>query len=223
MSIDDHREWHRSIQSEFVSKWQSVSLHSRVEHLSLSLCRQLLVAMSSIRTWTGPAWTPAQCLSSVLLSIQSLMTENPYHNEPGFEKVSSSSLISTICSLNWSRNNIQVMLKRTTRSSHTNVFVSPSVKWWRIHDRHPNNSGDNDKEILPSKTRLFVILERKWSKNSINVQTSISSCVERTSAKMVKWCWSVSKRSFSADPTSTRLLFRIHSGNNEAFINTRPS
>lgn len=41
----------------------------------------------STRTWTGPAWSPAQCLASVLLSIQSLMSECPYHNEPGFEKV----------------------------------------------------------------------------------------------------------------------------------------
>ncbi|KAK2111734.1 ubiquitin-conjugating enzyme E2 Ze [Saguinus oedipus] len=39
-----------------------------------------------LRTWTGPAWSPAQSISSVLISIQSLMTENPYHNEPGFEQ-----------------------------------------------------------------------------------------------------------------------------------------
>uniref|UniRef100_A0A672YVU4 Ubiquitin-conjugating enzyme E2 Z n=1 Tax=Sphaeramia orbicularis TaxID=375764 RepID=A0A672YVU4_9TELE len=41
----------------------------------------------NIMTWTGPAWSPAQSISSVLISIQSLMTENPYHNEPGFEQV----------------------------------------------------------------------------------------------------------------------------------------
>jgi len=39
------------------------------------------------RTWSGPGWTPAQSLSSVLVSIQSLMNEKPYHNEPGFSKV----------------------------------------------------------------------------------------------------------------------------------------
>lgn len=39
------------------------------------------------RTWSGPAWSPAQSLSSVLISIQSLMNEKPYHNEPGFERV----------------------------------------------------------------------------------------------------------------------------------------
>ncbi|XP_045112146.1 ubiquitin-conjugating enzyme E2 Z-like [Portunus trituberculatus] len=37
-------------------------------------------------TWRGPAWSPAANLSSVLLSLQSLLNENPYHNEPGFEQ-----------------------------------------------------------------------------------------------------------------------------------------
>ncbi|KAI8519447.1 ubiquitin-conjugating enzyme E2 Ze [Branchiostoma belcheri] len=45
------------------------------------------VCLSILGTWTGPAWSPAQSLSSVLISIQSLMNEKPYHNEPGFEQV----------------------------------------------------------------------------------------------------------------------------------------
>uniref|UniRef100_A0A1B6KD60 Ubiquitin-conjugating enzyme E2 Z n=1 Tax=Graphocephala atropunctata TaxID=36148 RepID=A0A1B6KD60_9HEMI len=44
------------------------------------------VCLSILGTWSGPAWSPAQTLSSVLISIQSLLTEKPYHNEPGFEK-----------------------------------------------------------------------------------------------------------------------------------------
>lgn len=39
----------------------------------------------------GPAWSAAQTIFSTLLSIQSLMNERPYHNEPGFEEVGSSS------------------------------------------------------------------------------------------------------------------------------------
>lgn len=41
------------------------------------------------RTWhgePGEQWSSAQCLESVLISIQSLMSSNPYQNEPGFEK-----------------------------------------------------------------------------------------------------------------------------------------
>ncbi|XP_061192388.1 ubiquitin-conjugating enzyme E2 Z-like [Saccostrea echinata] len=44
------------------------------------------VCLSILGTWSGPAWSPAQSLSSVLISIQSLMNEKPYHNEPGFER-----------------------------------------------------------------------------------------------------------------------------------------
>lgn len=37
-----------------------------------------------LSTWPGPQWTPSQNLYSVVVSIQSLMNEKPFHNEPGF-------------------------------------------------------------------------------------------------------------------------------------------
>ncbi|XP_066996915.1 ubiquitin-conjugating enzyme E2 Z [Anabrus simplex] len=43
------------------------------------------ICLSILGTWTGPCWSPAQSLASVLISIQSLLNEKPYHNEPGFE------------------------------------------------------------------------------------------------------------------------------------------
>ncbi|KAI6645909.1 Ubiquitin-conjugating enzyme E2 Z [Oopsacas minuta] len=43
------------------------------------------VCLSILGTWSGPGWTPAQNVTSVVLSIQSLMCEKPYHNEPGYE------------------------------------------------------------------------------------------------------------------------------------------
>ncbi|EDO49586.1 predicted protein [Nematostella vectensis] len=51
-----------------------------------NLYRNGKVCLSIIGTWSGPAWSPAQSLSSVLISIQSLLNEKPYHNEPGFEQ-----------------------------------------------------------------------------------------------------------------------------------------
>ncbi len=44
------------------------------------------VCLSILGTWHGPQWSASQSLSSVLISIQSLMSEKPYHNEPGFER-----------------------------------------------------------------------------------------------------------------------------------------
>lgn len=43
------------------------------------------VCLSILGTWSGPGWTPTNTLSSVLLSIQSLMSEQPLRNEPGLE------------------------------------------------------------------------------------------------------------------------------------------
>jgi ubiquitin-protein ligase len=43
------------------------------------------VCLSILGTWQGPPWQPSQTLTSILLSIQSLLSENPLVNEPGRE------------------------------------------------------------------------------------------------------------------------------------------
>lgn len=43
------------------------------------------VCLSILNTWSGPGWQPVHSIASVLMSIQSLMNEKPYHNEPGYE------------------------------------------------------------------------------------------------------------------------------------------
>ncbi|KAL1975906.1 hypothetical protein VTN31DRAFT_4298 [Thermomyces dupontii] len=50
------------------------------------------VCLSILGTWhgeRGEEWSSAQGLESILLSIQSLMSANPYENEPGYENVRS--------------------------------------------------------------------------------------------------------------------------------------
>lgn len=44
------------------------------------------VCLSILGTWTGPGWTSVMTTKSVLISIQSLMNEKPFFNEPGYEK-----------------------------------------------------------------------------------------------------------------------------------------
>lgn len=46
------------------------------------------VCLSLLGTWPGPSWTSIMDLSSILLSIQSLLTDNPLRNEPGYESIS---------------------------------------------------------------------------------------------------------------------------------------
>ena len=44
------------------------------------------VCLSILGTWAGPGWHPSQSIASILLSIQSIMNEFPYYNEPGYER-----------------------------------------------------------------------------------------------------------------------------------------
>ncbi|RDW74555.1 ubiquitin-conjugating enzyme E2 [Aspergillus mulundensis] len=57
-----------------------------------TLCLVEVTPANNVRTWTGQAgeqWSSAQGLESVLISIQSLMSANPYENEPGYEHAKS--------------------------------------------------------------------------------------------------------------------------------------
>jgi ubiquitin-conjugating enzyme E2 Z len=48
------------------------------------------VCLSILGTWNGPPWKPTLNLSSVLLSVQSLMSDNPICNEPRWEAIQKS-------------------------------------------------------------------------------------------------------------------------------------
>ena len=45
------------------------------------------VCLSILGTWAGPGWTPVMNLTSILLSIESLLCENPIINEPGYQNI----------------------------------------------------------------------------------------------------------------------------------------
>lgn len=45
------------------------------------------ICLSLLGTWSGPSWTSIMDLSCILLSIQSLLDENPIRNEPGYEYI----------------------------------------------------------------------------------------------------------------------------------------
>ena len=54
-----------------------------------NLYRDGKVCLSLLGTWEGPGWSPAQSCASILVSIQSLMSAEPYRNEPGYENTTS--------------------------------------------------------------------------------------------------------------------------------------
>ena len=45
------------------------------------------VCLSILGTWSGPSWTSAMDITNVLMTIQSILDNNPIMNEPGYENV----------------------------------------------------------------------------------------------------------------------------------------
>ncbi|KAF5623477.1 ubiquitin-conjugating enzyme [Fusarium sp. NRRL 52700] len=79
-----HKRGTLSLQPQCIQQWESLSINSRVLYFVQDLGFELTMA----RTWRGERgeeWSSAQGLESILLSIQSLLSSNPYENEPGFE------------------------------------------------------------------------------------------------------------------------------------------
>jgi len=52
------------------------------------------ICLSILGTWAGPPWTSLLNFSSIILSIQSILCDNPIINEPGCEKYTKESSIS---------------------------------------------------------------------------------------------------------------------------------
>jgi len=66
------------------------------------------VCLSILGTWDGPSWSGCLNLNSVLISIQSLLNENPIHNEPGWENINDQRSLDYIKILKYS--NLKVSL-----------------------------------------------------------------------------------------------------------------
>jgi ubiquitin-conjugating enzyme E2 Z len=66
------------------AKFETIDNHVR---FNPNLYQEGKVCLSILGTWQGPPWQPSQTLSSVMISIQSLLSENPLLNEPGRDNV----------------------------------------------------------------------------------------------------------------------------------------
>merc|ERR1711879_903943 len=45
------------------------------------------VCLSKLGTWAGPSWTSIMSLKSLVITLRSILSENPIQNEPGYENL----------------------------------------------------------------------------------------------------------------------------------------
>lgn len=66
---------------EFVTKYNSIRFHPNL-YVDGKVC------LSILGTWSGPIWTPCMTITTIALTIQSIMTDNPLTHEPAYYEAS---------------------------------------------------------------------------------------------------------------------------------------
>ncbi len=116
------------------------------------------VCLSIINTWAGPKWTSIMHIGSVLISIQSLLEENPLHNEPGFENEKGK------------RNDIYNEIVRYDTYKHLIYNNSVNIpEKFRSFEHIIQNHLTNKKEIILNKLSDLKSLYPNKEKLSINI------------------------------------------------------
>jgi len=125
------------------------------------------VCLSILGTWSGPSWEECMNIRLVLLSIQSLMTDFPIRNEPGFEDVKETSNKSIdynnyITYYNYKiaiidiLNKIILNKKNHKKIGHIEYFIDPIV----------NEFKQNSKKLYEDiKSYMIIIGNKKILKN----------------------------------------------------------
>lgn len=125
------------------------------------------VCLSILGTWAGPAWSSAESLSSVLLSIQSLMCPEPYHNEPGYEHRGDAAVKSAYNDyVRYETLRVAVVgtLKHTAHAAHfPDVLERLFLVWYDMYitvatDLHTRLEGKPFKDVFSARRGRYDVL-----------------------------------------------------------------
>ena len=130
------------------------------------------VCLSIIGTWQGPSWEECMNIRLVLLSIQSLMTDFPIRNEPGFEetKIDSAKSIDYNQYINYYNykvaiidtiNSINLFKTNNKKIGHLEYFVEAIIEEFKNNSKSLINDLQSymitiGEKIVPIKTIYFI-------------------------------------------------------------------
>ena len=130
------------------------------------------VCLSIIGTWTGPSWKECMNIRLVLLSIQSLMTDFPIRNEPGFEDTKLDCLKSIDYNnyINYYNykvaiieiiNNINLHKTNQKKIGHLEYFIEPIIEEFKKNSKSLIDDLQSymitvGEKIIPLKTIYFI-------------------------------------------------------------------
>jgi len=127
------------------------------------------VCLSILGTWSGPGWTTVLNLNTVLLSIQSLLNENPLQNEPGFETENGKKSIDYTTIIEYSNVKTAAIKNLETPPEGFDVFKPIMIEHFIKHiDFYRNYTNRNKKKNNSSLTSTIYSMKTQCNLDFIN-------------------------------------------------------
>ena len=138
------------------------------------------VCLSILGTWSGPSWTHTMDITTVLLTIQSLLDNNPLANEPGYEKISGNNLIYENYNkiIRYNTINSLIVDRINTDFIDFDIFKNTMIEYFKKNNLYINDTIEINKNIKENiKIGIYRIdisidyeyLKIKYDKLNINL------------------------------------------------------
>ena len=138
------------------------------------------VCLSILGTWSGPSWTHTMDITTVLLTIQSLLDNNPLANEPGYEKISGNNLIYENYNkiIRYNTINSLIVDRINTEFVDFDIFKNTMIEYFKKNNLYINDTIEINKNIKENiKIGIYRIdisidyeyLKIKYDKLNINL------------------------------------------------------
>ena len=107
------------------------------------------VCLSILGTWSGPSWTHTMDITTVLLTIQSLLDNNPLANEPGYEKISGNNLIYENYNkiIRYNTINSLIVDRINTEFIDFDIFKNTMIEYFKKNNLYINDTIEINKNI----------------------------------------------------------------------------
>jgi ubiquitin-protein ligase len=131
------------------------------------------VCLSILGTWSGPRWTSIMDITTVLLTIQSLLDNNPLHHEPGQEnnKTKQNDLYNEV--IKYESINTLFLKNIIDPPIGFEIFQENMIKEKDknkeiIKEYIENNSNNKPKHVIIGFYRIDLIIDYQQLKNTFN-------------------------------------------------------
>ncbi len=121
------------------------------------------ICLSLLGTWSGPQWTSCQNLSTIILSIITILNENPIQNEPGYHNVNPTSKKNKLYNLLITHANIRVGVLQMVQSPPDLFFTDLLQKLFlKNYDYYETICNKNINTIYQKKQKAPIY---NWNEN----------------------------------------------------------